>query len=83
MIHMSDTPNIDELKSHVTRLKSLLDDPHPGLSTWMKMYGDEMKAISDFWNCGELAKRVDSPPRRTIHEVHNDPLFGAGIMKPH
>jgi hypothetical protein len=31
---MSDTPNLDFLRGEVNKLKDLLDDPHPGLSTW-------------------------------------------------
>lgn len=46
----TDTPNIDYLKEQVTVLKQLLDDPHPGLTTWVEMYGKRMQAISDFWN---------------------------------
>ena len=47
---MSDTPNIDYLNKHVTSLKALLDDPQPGLSTWVEMYAIHMQAINDFWN---------------------------------
>ena len=47
---MSDTPNLDYLREQVDALKRLLDDPHPGLSSWSKMYGARMQSISDFWN---------------------------------
>ncbi len=47
------TPNIDYLREQVTKLKALLDDPHPGLSTWCAMYGECMKSISYFWGATE------------------------------
>lgn len=47
---MLDTANLEYLREQVTKLKALLDDPHPGFSTWMAFYGERMQAISDFWN---------------------------------
>jgi len=47
---MSDTPKLDELKEHVRKLSALLQDPHPGLSTWCGFYAEQMQAISEFWN---------------------------------
>ncbi len=44
------TPNLDYLRDQVNKLKLLLDDPQPGLASWVIMYGDRMKAINDFWN---------------------------------
>lgn len=46
----SETPNIDYLLSEVTMLKILLEDPHPGLISWVDMYFLRMKNINDFWN---------------------------------
>ena len=46
----SPTPVIDELRNHVEHLKALLDDPHPGLSSWCESYNARMQSISDFWN---------------------------------
>ena len=44
------TPRLDQLREHVNKLKLLLDDAQPGLASWCMMYGEQMKAISDFWN---------------------------------
>ncbi len=41
--------DIDILKAQVVRLKNLLDDPHPGLSTWAGAFGELMEAISKNW----------------------------------
>lgn len=38
------------LLSEVTKLKALLEDPHPGLAPWVEMYCLHMENISDFWN---------------------------------
>ena len=46
----SETPNIDYLLSEVTKLKELLEDPHPGLASWVDMYFLRMKNINDFWD---------------------------------
>jgi hypothetical protein len=43
------TSQRNELKEHVDRLKKLLDDPHPGLSTWVHAYGQEVNWLMDFW----------------------------------
>jgi len=40
---------LDDLRSEVTKLKALLDDPQPGLMSWCMAYNDRMKAIVDFW----------------------------------
>jgi hypothetical protein len=49
MKRKSDTPNIDHLKDLVHGLSTLLEDPHPGLSTWQMFYGESMEAICEFW----------------------------------
>jgi hypothetical protein len=46
----SQTPNLDDLREQVNGLKALLDDPHPGLHTWIGFYAKRMQAIADFWN---------------------------------
>lgn len=46
---MNDT-ELEKLKEHVNKLKSLLDDPHPGISSWISAYVCQMKFIADFWN---------------------------------
>lgn len=45
----STTPNLDYLREQVTALKNLLDDPQPGLASWVMLYGEKMQAITDFW----------------------------------
>lgn len=47
---MSNTPNLDHLKVLVNRLKALLDDPQPGMASWVQMYGETMSQIVDFWS---------------------------------
>lgn len=42
--------DIEILKGQIVRLKNLLDDPHPGLSTWAGAFGELMEAISKNWN---------------------------------
>ncbi len=46
---MTDTPNLDYLREKVKRLNDLLNDPHPGLSTWIEAYGRVSREILDFW----------------------------------
>lgn len=45
---MSDTPNIDELRRLACQLKALLDDPHPGLSTWNECLLKTIHSIGEF-----------------------------------
>ena len=50
----SATPNLGYLREQADDLKRLLDDPHPGLASWVAMYDQRMKSIADFWmesNC--------------------------------
>ena len=42
--------NLNDLLEVVEKLHKLLEDPQPGLASWVKIYGDYMQAISDFWN---------------------------------
>jgi hypothetical protein len=44
------TPTLADLRDQVEKLKLLLDDPQPGLISWVQMYGERMKWINDFWN---------------------------------
>jgi len=41
---------MEELKDHVAKLNSLLQDPHPGLSTWCEFYYKHIQWIVDYWN---------------------------------
>lgn len=41
---------LKELTERVRKLNALLQDPHPGLSTWCGFYAEHMQAISEFWN---------------------------------
>ncbi len=47
---MSDTPNINRLLILAHRLVALLQDPHPGLSTWIESYGRTVRNITEFWD---------------------------------
>jgi hypothetical protein len=79
----TDTPNIAFLREQVDGLKRLLDDPHPGLSTWAKMYGDRMQALSNFWNAEEAAPLSKEPMVDSKHEEmheHPDPRVRALIV---
>ena len=56
----TNTPtNIEFLKEQVDKLKSLLDDPQPGLASWVQMYGERMQALSNFKD-GTLTFQTDT-----------------------
>ncbi len=38
---------IETLKERAARLQGLLDDPHPGLATWMMMVGRALDSIAE------------------------------------
>lgn len=46
---MSETPNIDELKAHLSGLNALLSDPQPGLATWRLHYENRVTGLLTFW----------------------------------
>jgi hypothetical protein len=52
--------SLDELREEVDKLKSLLDDPHPGLPAWGSFFAERMHNISNYWNkvavYGEIVK---------------------------
>lgn len=39
--------NLEQLKDAARRLVALLDDPHPGLFTWVKLFSDTARALRD------------------------------------
>lgn len=47
---------IQELKQKACRLNSLLDDPHPGLATWMIAVGRAIDDIAEHAPSYEKAK---------------------------
>ncbi|MGR3303646.1 MAG: hypothetical protein ACUZ8I_14270 [Candidatus Scalindua sp.] len=51
---------MEDLETHVGKLKQLLDNPHPGIATWCEAYGAEMKAISDFWTHDKVETELKS-----------------------
>ena len=63
---MEDTPNIDWLREEVNKLKSLLDDPHPGLSTWNEFYISQVKKLMNFWNAEKPPNEVNSADTEKI-----------------
>ena len=44
--------SIDEYRELVRRLKGLLDDPQPGLSSWSLMFGATMNSLVALWHSG-------------------------------
>lgn len=53
--------NIDELKGHAKTLLALLEDPHPGASTWQENYQAVMKSIATFLPLSEFHRNLDVP----------------------
>jgi hypothetical protein len=47
---MNETQVLDEYRELVRRLKGLLDDPQPGLSSWSLMFGATMNSLIALWN---------------------------------
>jgi hypothetical protein len=45
---MSDTPNLDKLRSATANLQALLQFPEPGLASWHMLIGQSLKAIAEF-----------------------------------
>lgn len=45
----SSSLRLDSLREQVSKLKSLLDDPQPGLMSWSLAYGECMTAITGTW----------------------------------
>jgi hypothetical protein len=43
------TEKFKELCAHVAKLKLLLDDPQPGLTSWCRMYAEHMMFIVAYW----------------------------------
>lgn len=41
--------NIEKLLNEVNQLKSLLEDPHPGLFTWCEAYYNKLCEISSWY----------------------------------
>ena len=52
---MSNTPGIDALREDARRLLGLLDDPHPGLHTWMLALSRRCMSIADYAGKGNLS----------------------------
>ncbi len=63
------TPNLNNLREQVTALKALLDDPHPGLSTWRLMVAEHLKTISEFW----VPHRVSVVKPTAEHDFRHTP----------
>jgi len=41
---------LNDFKDAVNGLSELLNDPHPGLSTWHMMLSQKVKELNDIWN---------------------------------
>ena len=69
---MSEQPNLKALKQSISFIQSLLDDPHPGLSTWCEALASALDDIAP--------KRVDD----SIFPVHglSLPPIGVGPFSP-
>lgn len=46
---MSDSPNLDALKTEVQQLLQLLETPEPGLNAWHELFAMRMVNIVEFW----------------------------------
>lgn len=55
---------IAALKKHLHALSKLLADPHPGISSWVAMFGSEMDAVCDMWKHDR-----ETPSTDTAHTV--------------
>jgi hypothetical protein len=44
----SHTPNVDLLLNEVSKLKALLEDAHPGLTTWRELYEKRLNAVASW-----------------------------------
>ena len=60
------TPNLDQLREHVTKLKALLDDPHPGLDSWTQMFDEHVLAISLFKRNEGPVFKLDKDQRKKL-----------------
>lgn len=61
---MEQSTGIEAVKAHVEKLRQLLADPHPGLSTWCACYGREMQWLSDHWDGKQAADALSSELKR-------------------
>ncbi len=59
------TPRMDRLRAEVDKLKSLLDDPNPGLDTWLDACFGSLDAICEFRDGARTARRI-------VGEVYGD-----------
>ena len=70
------TPNIDELKTHVKNLLALLDDPEPGLFSWHGMVHERLKHIADFSGVGcKGERRSKSAENKVTHLKKVNKIF--------
>jgi hypothetical protein len=51
---------IAALKKHVDALSKLLADPHPGISSWVALFGSEMDTVCDMWKQDREAPSTDT-----------------------
>ncbi len=73
MSSLISTPiDLEELKGIVNRLKNLLDDPHPGLTTWCEAYGKRMQQLSDFWNADAESSEWKDKFGRVLQPIVKD-----------
>lgn len=56
---MTSDERIAWLRDRVAMLKALLDDPQPGLHTWVEAYGKLMTELTDFWR-KDFHKKIQS-----------------------
>lgn len=54
---------IEEYRELVRKLKALLDDPHPGLSSWCLMFGATMNSLMELWM---PEAEIDTSPREPV-----------------
>jgi hypothetical protein len=62
---------IDDLKTRISRLHRLLEDPHPGLFTYHEAIHREMSQLIEEWN--KETKPAPRPP-----DIFQDPFMDFG-----
>lgn len=66
--------NLETFSARVRRVASLLNDPHPGLTSWALMLGAEMKALALEWGYIDPPAWRDQPP--TEQEMTDPEIVG-------
>lgn len=71
---MSEQPNLDTMKQSISFIQALLDDPHPGLSTWREALNNALDSI--------VPERTDDNIFPFFGLVVSRPPIGVGPFSP-